>query len=80
MKRLKHNGYTLVLEKIRVGYKVQTDRFTRRGASNNTAMRYGYEYKIADCTLAYNTSKLLKDWKYILENLNQYKWVKPFLK
>lgn len=81
MKILEHNGFKLELEKVVVGYKVQIDYFTRKGTPNAPiAQRYGNEYKIANCNCEYNTSKLLIDWKYILDNIEQYEWVKPYLK
>jgi|688.fasta_scaffold219625_5 hypothetical protein len=80
MKKFKHNGFTVHLIRVTVGYKVESERFTRAGTSNNTIQKYGYEYKIYDCNSEYNTSKLLMDWKYILENLDKYKWVKDYLK
>ena len=79
-RKLKHNGFEILLDRVVVGYKVQSDRFVRSGASKNTMQRYGYEYRIQGCSSPYNTGKLLKDWKYILENLKHYQWIKPYLK
>jgi len=79
-KLLTHAGFTLELDRVTVVYELQKERFTRAGTSNNVMYRYGYEYKISNCDLSYNTSKLLKDWKYMIENLKQYQWLVPYLK
>lgn len=81
-KKLVHGGYVLFLERREVKRKVQVSRFetnTPQHNNGNYSVRSSYEYFIPNWQHDYNTGRTLKDYKYMIENLHQYEWLKPFI-
>jgi len=80
MKVLKHNNYILKLEIKETPYKVQMHRFKKlNDAHGQNSVRFKKEYFIPNWEHSYNCGRELKDFKYMLDNINQYEWLKPFI-